>query len=355
MFHSAAWLADHDLGGERVAVIGTGASAIQFVPRIQPTVASLTVFQRTAPLVLPHRNRRITRGERALYRRVPAAQRFVRGLVYWSRELFAGALLRNSEKSLGKLEQVARKHLQDGIPDPALRAKVTPEYTPGCKRLLPSNDWYPALAADNVDVVTDKIVEVTETGVLTADGTQHPVDTIIFGTGFHVIGNPVADRIKGVDGRTLAEHWAMSGMSAYLGTTVPAFPNLFLLAGPNTGIAHTSLVVTIEAQVRYVVDALRRMAEVGAGTVEVRRPVFDAWTEEMLNKAAPTVWNSGGCASWYLDDAGRNPVLWPDYTFRFARRTPALPPRRLPAPRRRPPEGRHLMAVELAGATTLVT
>jgi cation diffusion facilitator CzcD-associated flavoprotein CzcO len=284
-------------------------------------VASLTIFQRTAPWVLPHRNRRITRGERALYRRAPAAQRFVRGLVYWSRELFAGALLRNSEKSLAKLEQVARTHLERGIPDPELRTKVTPEYTPGCKRLLPSNDWYPALASDNVEVVTDKIVEVTEAGLRTADGTEHPVDTIIFGTGFHVIGNPVAHRIRGADGRTLADHWAVSGMSAYLGTTVPAFPNLFLLAGPNTGIAHTSLVVMIEAQVRYVVDALRHMAEVGAGTAEVRRPVFDTWTEEMLRKAAPTVGNSGGCDSWYLDDAGRNPVLWPDYTFRFARRT----------------------------------
>ena len=319
-FHSAGWRHDHDLTGERVAVIGTGASAIQFVPEIQPTVASLTLFQRTPPWVLPHRNRRITRLERALYRRFPAAQRFVRGLVYWSRELFVSGLLKNA-KSLEQLEALAHKHLERQVPDPALREKITPDYRPGCKRLLLSNDYYPAIQQPNVELVTEKIIEVTPTGVVTADGAEHQVDTIIFGTGFHVTDNPVADRLRGTDGRTLAEHWQETGAQAYLGTTVPAFPNLFLLAGPNTGIGHTSLVVMIEAQLAYLVDALRTMDETGARSVEVSRAVFRAWSSEIQRKAGRTVWNTGGCASWYLDREGRNTALWPDHTFRFVRRT----------------------------------
>jgi cation diffusion facilitator CzcD-associated flavoprotein CzcO len=319
-FHSAQWRSDHDLRGERVAVIGTGASAIQFVPQIQPDVAHLTLFQRTPPWVLPHRNRRITRGERALYRAVPATQKLVRGLVYWSREAFVTSMLRNG-KTLENMEKLARKHLHDSVDDPDLRATLTPDYRPGCKRLLPSNDYYPAVAQPNVDVVTDKIVRVTPTGIVTADGTEHEVDTIIFGTGFKVTDNPVAEWVRGADGRTLAEHWSEHGMQAYLGTTVPRFPNLYLLAGPNTGIGHTSLVVMIEAQLRYVLGALEAQERTGAGALEVRRSVLATYTDEIQRKAAKTVWNTGGCASWYLDDQGRNTTIWPDYTFRFRRRT----------------------------------
>jgi cation diffusion facilitator CzcD-associated flavoprotein CzcO len=319
-FHSAQWRSDHDLTGERVAVIGTGASAIQFVPEIQPLVGQLTLFQRTPPWVLPHRNRRITGGERTLYRRVPATQKFVRGLVYWSRELFVTGMLRNT-KTLEGMEKLARKHLADQVPDPELRAKLTPDYTPGCKRLLPSNDYYPALSQPNVDVVTEKIIEVRPHAIVTADGTEHEVDTIIFGTGFRVTDNPVADRVRGADGRTLAEQWGDTGMQAYLGTTVARFPNFFMLAGPNTGIGHTSLVVMLEAQLRYVVDAVRTAEAQGAGAIEVRKPVVDRFNAMVQRKASKTVWNTGGCASWYLDDHGRNTVLWPDYTFRFVRST----------------------------------
>ena len=320
MFHSAQWRTDHDLTGERVAVIGTGASAIQFVPEIQPAVDHLTVFQRTPPWVLPHRNRRITDGERALYRHVPATQRFVRGLVYWSRELFVTGMLRNT-KTLDGMEKLARKHLADQVPDPELRATLTPDYKPGCKRLLPSNDWYPALSQPNVDVVTEKVIEVRPHSIVTADGVEHEVDTIIFGTGFRVTDNPVMGRVRGADGLSLAEHWAGTGMQAYVGTTVHRFPNFFLLAGPNTGIGHTSLVVMLEAQLRYVVDAIRTADALGAGAVEVRKTAVDAFNAEVQRKAAKTVWNAGGCASWYLDEEGRNTVLWPDYTFRFVGKT----------------------------------
>ncbi len=283
-------------------------------------MAHLTLFQRTPPWVLPHRNRKITRGEHLLYRTVPAAQKAVRGLVYWSRELFVTSMLRNG-KTLENMEKLASKHLADSVTDPELRAKLTPDYRPGCKRLLPSNDYYPALAATNVDVVTEKIIEVRPNAVVTADGIEHAVDTIIFGTGFRVTDNPVGEWVRGTDGRTLAEHWGEHGMQAYLGTTVPGFPNLFLLAGPNTGIGHTSLVVMIEAQLSYILGALQALEEKQAAVLEVRRPALERYTEDLQAKAAKTVWNSGGCASWYLDDQGRNTTLWPDYTFRFRSRT----------------------------------
>ena len=318
-FHSAAW-SDHDLTGERVAVIGTGASAIQFVPEIAPVVGHLTVFQRTPPWVLPHRNRPICDLERAVYRRLPAAQRAVRGLVYWSRELVAAALLRNG-RALHRLEELARRHLADQVPDPELRARLTPDYRPGCKRLLLSDDWYPTLQRADVEVVTDKITEIQPHAVVTSDGVEHEVDTIIYGTGFHVTDNPIAQRVSGLGGRTLAEAWQDHGAQAYLGTTVPGFPNLFLLAGPNTGIGHTSLVVMIEAQLAYVLDALRVRDQRGAAAIDLRAPVLQAWTREVQRKAARTVWNSGGCASWYLDEEGRNTTLWPDHTFRFRART----------------------------------
>ncbi|MDQ3108022.1 MAG: NAD(P)/FAD-dependent oxidoreductase, partial [Actinomycetota bacterium] len=320
VFHSAEWHADHDLRSERVAVIGTGASAIQFVPQIQPDVAHLTLFQRTPPWVLPHRNRKISRGEKALYRRAPATQKFVRGLVYWTRELFVTGMLRNA-KSLEGMEKMARKHLAEQVPDPELRARLTPDYRPGCKRLLPSSDYYPAVSQPNVDVVTEKSVEVRHHGVVTADGVEHEVDTIIFGTGFHVTDNPVAQLVRGADGRTLAAHWTEHGMQAYLGTTVPGFPNLSLLAGPNTGIGHTSLVVMIEAQLTYILDGLRTLERKGASSADVRPSTMAAYTDDIQRKAENTVWNTGGCASWYLDEQGRNTTLWPDYTFRFRQRT----------------------------------
>jgi cation diffusion facilitator CzcD-associated flavoprotein CzcO len=343
MFHSATWRHDHDLGGERVAVIGTGASAIQFVPEIQPSVAKLTVFQRTAPWVLPHRNRRISDAERFLYRRVPLAQRFVRNLVYWSRELFVTSMLRNAG-ALERVEKLATKHLREQVPDPELRARLTPEYTPGCKRLLLSNDYLPALQQPNVELVTDKVVEIRARSVVTSDGVEHEVDTIVFGTGFHVTDNPIADRVVGSAGATLAQTWETTGAQAYLGATVPGFPNFFMLAGPNTGIGHTSLVVMIEAQLAYVLDALEMMERTGAGSVDLRPPVLAAWTEEIQEKAAGTVWNSGGCSSWYLDAEGRNTTIWPDHTYQFVRRTRRFDASRYEVVARRPDRQEALVA-----------
>jgi len=319
-FHSARWDQAEQMAGQRVAVIGTGASAIQIVPSIQPDVAQLHVFQRTPPWVLPHSGRPIKDGERKLYRRVPGAQRFVRGLVYWTRELIAYGMTRNP-RMLKPVRRMAIRHLHDQVKDPALRKKLTPRYTPGCKRLLPSNDYYPALTKDNVEIVTDAVAEIREHSIVTVDGTEREIDVLVLATGFHVTDNPMMERIRGGDGASLLEHWRAHGAQAYLGTTVPGYPNFFLLAGPNTGIGHTSLVVMIEAQIGYVIGALRAMKARSAATVEVRQQPFEAYNAELQSKMQRTVWNTGGCASWYLDAEGRNTTLWPDFTWRFRQRT----------------------------------
>jgi cation diffusion facilitator CzcD-associated flavoprotein CzcO len=317
-FHSARWDHDHDLGGERVASIGTGASAIQLVPSIQPDVEQLHVFQRTPPWIFPHRNRPVTRAERRLYRALPAAQRLVRGGVYAMREMAVlGFVKRPALMRL--VERVAKRHMRNQISDPALLEKVTPDYTIGCKRILPSNKWYPALGKPNVELVTDGIAEVREHSIVTADGTEREVDTIIFSTGFHVADMPVGKQIRGRDGQLLDEAWEGSPR-AHLGSTVPGFPNLFILLGPNTGLGHSSMVYMIESQIAYVLDALRTMERAGAHAVEVRREAVASYNEAIEEQLDGTVWNTG-CASWYLDDTGRNATLWPDWTWRFRQRT----------------------------------
>jgi cation diffusion facilitator CzcD-associated flavoprotein CzcO len=322
-FHSATWEAGHDLTGERVAVVGTGASAIQFVPHVQQRAAHLTLFQRTAPWVMPRRDRVISPLERRLYRTVPAAQKLSRAGIYLGRESWlVGFTLQPALMKLG--ERIARKLLEKQVPDPALRAKLTPHYRLGCKRVLLSNDYYPALAQPDVDVVTDRIVEVTETAVVSQspDGarTEHEVDTIIFGTGFQVSNPPIAGRILGKDGRSLEKVWAQSGMSAYHGTTVAGFPNLFFLVGPNTGLGHTSIVYMIESQIAYLLDALERMEAAAVTAVEPRPALQDAWNAELQEDLKGTVWNAGGCSSWYLDANGRNTTLWPTFTLPYRRR-----------------------------------
>jgi len=320
-FHSAEWNHAYDLSGRRVAIIGTGASTIQFLPIVQESAAQVTLFQRTAPWVFPHRNRPTLAVERAAYRLFPALQRFSRARIYWMSELLLASMLIRNGPMLKRMQGLGKRILARQVKEPQLRAKLTPDYTPGCKRLLQSNDYYPALQRPNVSVETEKILELVPAGVVTSDGVLHEVDTIIYGTGFRITDNPTAEQIFGVEGRSLKEHWAATGMQAYCGTTIPGFPNFFMLAGPNTGIGHTSLVVMIEAQVAHVVGALKALKSTGAAVVDVRPEVLARWEAEVQAKAGPTVWNSGGCASWYLDDAGRNTTLWPDYTFRFIRRT----------------------------------
>jgi cation diffusion facilitator CzcD-associated flavoprotein CzcO len=216
-------------------------------------------------------------------------------------------------------ERLARRHLERSVPDPELRASLAPDYRIGCKRILISNDYLPALTQPNVDLVAAGLAEVRERSVVAADGTEHEVDTIIFGTGFHVTDIPVADRITGREGLSLKARWA-DGMRAYKGTAVAGFPNLFLLVGPNTGLGHSSQVFMIESQIAYVLDAIRHIEGTG-DVVEVRADAETAWDAGVQRAMGRTVWTTGGCASWYLDERGRNTTLWPGSTWRFRRRT----------------------------------
>jgi cation diffusion facilitator CzcD-associated flavoprotein CzcO len=314
IFHSATWNHDHDLAGERVAVIGTGASAIQFVPQIQPKVAQLHLFQRTPPWITPRRDRPLTKVEKAVYKRVPKAQVAMRNGIYWGRELFALPMLHH--RLSGIIEKVGRAHIKRQVKDAELRKKLTPDYSPGCKRILVSNDYLPSLDNPNVEVVTDGIAQIREHSVVDKNGVEREVDTIILGTCFHVTDLPIADRVRGRDGRTLSEHWGGT-LSALRGTTVVGFPNLFFVLGPNTGLGHTSVVLMAEAQAGYIRQAIEQMERAGVAAIEPRQEAQDQWNEEIQRKSQGTVWLNGGCQSWYIDENGKNSTLWPDHTFRF--------------------------------------
>jgi cation diffusion facilitator CzcD-associated flavoprotein CzcO len=323
VFHSATWDHDHDLRGERVAVIGTGASAIQFVPRIQPLVDRLELFQRTPAWILPHPDRPVTERGRRLFRRFPATQRAMRAGIYAVLE--ARALGFTVEPRILRLAELqAERHLARQLPDPELRCALRPSYRLGCKRVLLSDDFYPAVAQPNVDLVRAPISRVTPSGIVTAEGAEHELDTIIFATGFRVSEMPAALRVHGRDGRSLAEAWRGSPQ-AYVGTTIAGFPNLFMLMGPNTGLGHNSVVYMIESQIAYVLDALEAMRERAAATVEVRAEVQSAFNDELQRRLEGTVWMSG-CQSWYLDAHGRNTAIWPGFTFGFRRRTRRFEP-----------------------------
>jgi cation diffusion facilitator CzcD-associated flavoprotein CzcO len=314
IMHSARWDRGWQASGRRVAVVGTGASAIQIVPSIQPDARHVTVFQRTAPFVMPHTNRPVRPWARELYRAIPSTQRAARLAIYWGRELLCLGFTRYP-KILKRAEAVWRRHMESAISDPVMRAQLTPTYHLGCKRVLPSNDFYPALAQGNVSLVTEKIIELRPDAVVTADGTEHPVDTVIFATGFHVTDNPMFGKITGSDGRTLAEAFGQT----YLGTVVPGFPNYFQLAGANTGLGHSSMLVMVESQLNYIADGIAK-AKAAGGCFEVRPEVAASYNADLQRKLPKTVWGSG-CSSWYLDAQGRNLTLWPGFTFDFRRRT----------------------------------
>ena len=318
VFHSARWDAGAKLAGQRAGVVGTGASAVQIVPAIAPEVASLAVFQRTPTWILPHTDRPITSWERAVYRRVPAAQRAVRSAVYWQRELLVSGMVKDPRR-MALVRMLAARHLARQVPDRDLRQRLTPQYTPGCKRLVPSNDFYPALQQPQVELVTDPIERLTGRGVVTASGRTHELDVLILATGFRVTDNPVMDRIEGADGTRLAGLWAAGGPKAFLATTVAGFPNLFLVNGPNSAIAHTSLLVMTEAQLPYIVGAIKALDDNRIAALDLRADVQERYNDWLDGKLRRTVWNTGGCDSWYLHAHGRNSALWPDYTWRFRR------------------------------------
>ncbi|HZV21968.1 MAG TPA: NAD(P)/FAD-dependent oxidoreductase [Hyphomicrobiales bacterium] len=315
-FHSQRWDHGYDLRGKRIAVIGTGASAIQFVPQIQPLVKRLDLYQRTAPWILPKLDRDMTAEEKRRFRFRPAMQQRLRSKIYWLNEIRVPGFYSFSPM-LWLARKMAERHRLRQIPEPELRRKATPNYTIGCKRILISNDYYPAICQPNVELITDPIEEITETGIKTAGGRERDVDAIIFGTGFNVAGIVPPGMIFGRGGIDLAGAWGTSP-EAYKGTTVAGFPNLFMLLGPNTGLGHNSIVYMIEAQIAYVMAALDFMKRSGAQTFEVKDEAQREWNAWLQRKLSKTVWNTGGCRSWYLHpETGKNFALWPGFTWRF--------------------------------------
>ncbi|WP_043769482.1 flavin-containing monooxygenase [Algiphilus aromaticivorans] len=316
-FHSATWRHDVDLRGKRVAVIGTGASAIQFVPQIVPEVEHLDLYQRSAAWIMPKPDRAITGIERAIFRRFPLLQKAQRAALYARLESRALAFI--AEPRLLKLVRaLAKLHLRRQVPNPELRAKLTPDYEIGCKRVLISDDYYPALTLPNVDVVTDGVTRITRDGVVTADGCERPADVIIYGTGFKAQDPVPPDTIIGRDGRDITEGWAERGPQAYYGTTMAGFPNLFFIVGPNTGLGHNSMVYMIETQIGYIMDCLRTMRRDELAAIEPRAEAqqrFNEWVD--ASHARGTAWSTG-CTSWYIHpQSGRNTTLWPGFTFAY--------------------------------------
>ncbi|MBA2663050.1 MAG: NAD(P)/FAD-dependent oxidoreductase [Bradymonadaceae bacterium] len=320
-FHSARWNHDVDLRGKRVAVVGTGASAIQIVPAIADEVEQLSVFQRTPPWVVPRMDRAYSGLEKRLFAGIPGLQRAYRSAIYWFQESRAIGFL-GEQRMMDLFEWFARRYIERAIDDLELRARVTPDYTIGCKRILVSDDYYPALARPNVELVAESVVRFTPDGLVASDGVEHALDVVIFATGFRVTDFLAYFEVIGRDGRNLNAQW-QGGAEAYYGVAVTGFPNLFMLVGPNTGLGHNSIVFMIESQARLVRQAIEAMQSAGASSIEVRPGVQRDFNEAVQQRSQKTVWQSG-CQSWYLEDSGKNTTLWPGYTFEYWLRTRKL-------------------------------
>lgn len=323
IFHSARWDHDHDLSGKKVAVIGTGASAIQFVPEIVPRVKSLTLFQRSAAWVLPKPDRPFYKWEQALFQKLPAWDRLYRYLIYWKNESRALAFTRfNSLLEIFAWQ--AKRFARSQVRDPQKLRQLIPDYRIGCKRILISNDWYPALDQPHVHLVTTGIERIVEDGVITADGALHKVDTMIAGTGFAASGFLSPIQITGRKGLSLNEAWSR-GSEAYKGITVSGFPNLFMLYGPNTNLAHNSIVYMLESQVRYVLSCVRELQGAPGRAMDVKPDRLREFSNTIQERLHSSVWESG-CQSWYLDENGRNTVNWPGFTFTYRKATRRVDP-----------------------------
>ncbi len=322
-FHSARWDWDHDLSGERVAVVGTGPAAAQFIPKIQPQVEHLTVFQRTPPWVIPHFDRPVPGAERLLYRLVPQAQDVQRNLFFALYEA-CGIGFRGHTSLIAPIESLGRAHLRRQVHDRALREKLMPRYRFGCKRPILSNSYYPALARDNVEVVTEGITRVDADAIVTQDGRRHEVDTIITAIGYRYSRSLLVERLIGAGGRSLGETWQQSPR-AYLGTSVPGFPNFFILLGPNS-IGINSVIFSLEAQIAYVIGALRTMDDQSVRRIEVQPEAFESYVAECDRRSSGSVWTEGGCKAYYTDEHGRNFAIYPGFASEYRLRTRRFDP-----------------------------
>ncbi|MFM8734122.1 MAG: flavin-containing monooxygenase [Pirellulales bacterium] len=322
VFHTARWRHDVNLAGKRVAVIGTGASAIQVVPAIAPTVGGLTVFQRSPPWVLPRNDRVVSRLRKWIFRRVPGALGLWRAVQYWRAESVAlGLVYKPKLMSIGQKESAEFKERE--IADPALRLKLNPFYTLGCKRVLLSDDFYATMTRPHVALVTQGIAEVRPHAVVTDDGREYPCDVIVLATGFTPFNPSCGIDIRGRDGRRLADEWR-AGPEGYRGVVVAGFPNYFMLVGPNSGLGHTSIVFMIEAQVRYVMQCLGWIVSGRLDPVEVRADVQAAYNADLRRRFERTVWRDTPgtawqlpCRSWYVNANGRNTTLWPGMSWGY--------------------------------------
>jgi cation diffusion facilitator CzcD-associated flavoprotein CzcO len=324
-FHSAEWDHSVDLTGKRVAVIGTGASAIQIVPEIVEQVARLQLYQRTPAWVLPRTNNAIPVWLRRVLAGVPGTRALLRLGIYWIQEALGLALTQRQELlTIG--EMAGKWNIRRQVRDRALRRRLTPSYRLGCKRVLFADNYYRAIADPKTELVTDRISRITPTGIVTADGTEREVDVMVYATGFHVTDSYTYVQIKGLHGEDLVDRWNREGIGAHRGITVAGMPNLFFLLGPNTGLGHNSVVFMIESQVRYVADAIAECDKLGAQALAPTRASQDRFNDELQAKLAESVWNTGGCASWYLDEHGKNTVLWGGYTWQYWMATRTVKP-----------------------------
>jgi cation diffusion facilitator CzcD-associated flavoprotein CzcO len=318
-FHSSHWDPAINLTGRNVAVLGTGASAVQIIPKIAPTVKQLTVFQRSAPWVLPRGERKLSATERWLYRTCPRAQAAVREAIYWAMELIGFTVIGPPIFSRA-LAAVARLHLARGVRNPATRLALRPGYRIGCARILLSDDYYPSFNRSNVRLVTQPVSRVLPNGLITADGQFVSADHIVFATGYTVADPDGLLRLTGLDGRTLTEEWTSKGAEAYLGTTVSGYPNLAMLLGPNSGLSHSSAIHVIESQMKYVMQYMAAIRGLPLGCFLDVQPSEQArYNAELQSRLANMVWNSG-CSSWYLNRHGKNTVTFPGLTWTFRRR-----------------------------------
>ncbi|WP_353110322.1 NAD(P)/FAD-dependent oxidoreductase [Gordonia sp. (in: high G+C Gram-positive bacteria)] len=318
--HTAQWDEDYDFAGKRIAVIGTGASAIQVVPQLGKIAGQLDVYQRTAPWIIPRNERPYLPVENWAFKNVPGLQSAIRGTIYTASETVAAGMTW-APKALKPVELICKGNIFRGIRDPKLREAVTPKFAVGCKRILKSNDWYPTLDRPNVSLVTDGIDKVTKTGIVTKDGTVRDVDVIVVATGFHVTDSPAFATIRGVGGKSLAQVWEKDGMQGYKGSFVHGFPNLMLLVGPSTGLGHTSMVYMIESQLNYLVDYVRKTTAAGVIRTDVKKEAQDRYNADLQKTMRTSVWVNGGCASWYKDVNGNVTSLWPGFTFTFRNKT----------------------------------
>jgi len=316
-FHTAAWDHSVDLAGKRVGIIGTGASAIQVVPELAKVAAHLTLFQRTPPWIMPKHDHAIPEITRSRYRRLPLVRRLERARLFWLHEVRAFLGFTKVSKLTGQAEALARRHLAKAVRDKDLRAKLTPDYRLGCKRVLISDEYYPTLQRPNVTLETDGIARITEAGLTTEAGRIHDLDVIVYATGFDVTGTFTRMNLVGRDGLRLKDAWS-DGMGAYQGISVAGFPNYFMLLGPNSGLGHNSVVSMIEIQVQHVLDCLTAL-RTGRRAIEVRPEAQTRFLDRIRSRMADSIWQAGGCRSWYLDASGRNTTLWPDSVMAYRR------------------------------------